>query len=375
MSGGTIEEPDEATTFTSPVVVAPGRPATVLRALAGLTAAGLWIGCLPTTVERLRGGTGGPYQALLAALVPWTLPVLSLAVGLALVARGRRPLRPRPEGRRRRSPLSAVLVAVPVVSLVLHGVWVAPSVLPDLGRRSASAAPAGGESLGSQRLRVLALNLEYGEADAATVVDVVRRERISVLLAVELTPQAVTRLRLAGLEGLLPSAVLAPSGGAAGSGIWSRYPMTPLDPVGGTTFRAPRARLALSPGRTVVVTAAHPSPPLEAVRWQRDHALITDAVRSLGAEPQVVGGDFNATRDHGPFRALLDAGLVDAADVAGVTGGAWPGLTWPADRPFPPVMRLDHVLVSAAGLGASDAATVTVPGTDHRGVLTTVTLR
>jgi endonuclease/exonuclease/phosphatase (EEP) superfamily protein YafD len=47
--------------------------------------------------------------------------------------------------------------------------------------------------------------------------------------------------------------------------------------------------------------------------------------------PQVVAGDLNATRDHAPFRRLLDAGLVDAADAQGWS--AWPGMTWPADRP------------------------------------------
>jgi hypothetical protein len=65
---------------------------------------------------------------------------------------------------------------------------------------------------------------------------------------------------------------------------------------------------------------------------------------------QVVTGDLNATRDHGPFRHLLDAGLTDAADAQG--SRAWPGMTWPADRAFPPVMRLDHV--ASAGLGVQE---------------------
>jgi endonuclease/exonuclease/phosphatase (EEP) superfamily protein YafD len=86
--------------------------------------------------------------------------------------------------------------------------------------------------------------------------------------------------------------------------------------------------------------------------------------------PQIVAGDFNATRDHEPFRQLLDAGLVDAADARGWT--AWPGMTWPANRAFPPVMRLDHVLVS--GFGVQDVSVVEIPDTDHRAVITRLTM-
>ena len=86
--------------------------------------------------------------------------------------------------------------------------------------------------------------------------------------------------------------------------------------------------------------------------------------------PQVVTWDFNATRDRGPFRQLLDAGLTDAADAQGWR--AWPGTTWPADRALPPVMRLDHVLVSA-GFGVQEA-NVEIPGTDHRAVVARLTM-
>jgi endonuclease/exonuclease/phosphatase (EEP) superfamily protein YafD len=319
--------------------------------LAGLAAAGLWLGCLPTTVERLRGGVGGPYHALLAALVPWTLPVLAVSVALALLAAGPRVVR-------------ILLVAVPIATLTLHGAWVAPSVHADAGRSTSAAAA----------VRVLALNLEFGQADPATVVDVVRRERVDVLIALELKPAAVGALRAAGLEQALPTSVLLPAYGAAGSGVWTRLPATALPPIAGTTFRTPRARVTMPGGRTVVVTAAHPRPPLDAPRWQRDLVLLGEAIRATGTEPQIVAGDVNATRDHAPFRALLALGLTDAADAVGVTGGAWPGMTWPADRSFPPLMRLDHVLFSSGVLVASDVSTVTVPGTDHRGVLATVNL-
>ena len=317
-----------------------------VRVLAGGAAFVLVAGCLPVTVERLLGGTGDARRALLAALVPWTLPVLLLAVVLVLVAHGRRP-----------APLRTALAAVPVLVLLVHAVWVGPSVLPNGG-------PDGGTSL-----RVLALNLEFGEADAEQVVDVVRREEVDVLVALELTPESVRALQRAGLEDVLDAAVLAPDRRAAGSGVWARVPLEPVDELPGTLFRTPRAWAVLPDGGRVLVTAAHPHPPLDATGWERDLGLLTAAVRAGAGEPQVVAGDFNATRDHEPFRRLLAAGLKDVADVAGAT--AWPGMTWPADRAFPPVMRLDHVLMSPR-LGATDVGTVRVDGTDHLGVLATV---
>jgi endonuclease/exonuclease/phosphatase family metal-dependent hydrolase len=64
--------------------------------------------------------------------------------------------------------------------------------------------------------------------------------------------------------------------------------------------------------------------------------------------PQLVAGGFNACRDHRPFRDVLAARFLDCVDAA--EKRAWPGFSWPVGRVFPPVMRLDHVLVSRAGL-------------------------
>jgi endonuclease/exonuclease/phosphatase (EEP) superfamily protein YafD len=58
---------------------------------------------------------------------------------------------------------------------------------------------------------------------------------------------------------------------------------------------------------------------------------------------------------------------VDCADAA--RQRHWPGFTWPADRRYPPLMRLDHVLGSQAGCVVHQARTMRIPGTDHRGVL------
>ena len=96
---------------------------------------------------------------------------------------------------------------------------------------------------------------------------------------------------------------------------------------------------------------------------------VGDGMRATDPEVQdqpgyvVVVGDFNATMQHAPFRDLLDTGLRDAHLER---GDGW-AATFPADRSFPPVLRIDHVLVGddveVLEVGSGDAT-----GSDHKPV-------
>ncbi len=301
---------------------------------------------LPVTLARLTGGEQRAPLPLLAAAAPFAVPALAVAVALTLL------------GRRRWA------AAVPGLLLVVHLAWLAPSLTPD-GAASTGRTPQ------AHAMTVMTANILFGRADADALVREVEQRGVDVLAVEELTPRAVARLRAAGLERVLPHSVLSPASGAAGTGLWTRLPTTELAPVSTTGFAMPRVRVDLPDETSVTVTAAHPYPPVDdagIARWRTDLRGLREAVeRTRGL--QVVAGDFNATRDHAPFRRLLDAGLVDAADAEGLT--AWPGMTWPADRRYPPVMRLDHVLVSP-GFTVRDVAVVKLPGTDHRAVVATL---
>jgi endonuclease/exonuclease/phosphatase family metal-dependent hydrolase len=319
-----------------------------VRSLAPAVAVLVCLAVLPVTLARWAGGEASHPVPLLAAASPFALPALLVAVLLGLAGRLRG------------------VAAVPALLLVPHLVWASPSLAPD----GDGTVPA----VGVPRMTVLTSNLYLGRADAPALVDAVRRHRVDVLAVQELTPDAARRLRVAGLEELLPHAVLTAEFGASGTGIWTRLPVEAVPVVPGTTFATPRARVTAPGGVPVTVTAAHPFPPLHDVgvrSWRGDLAALRAAVdRTQGA--QVVAGDFNATRDHAPFRRLLDGGLRDAADVVGA--GAYPGMTWPADRRFPPVMRLDHVLVSRE-FAVREVAVLEVPGSDHRGVVSVLDIR
>jgi endonuclease/exonuclease/phosphatase (EEP) superfamily protein YafD len=227
------------------------------------------------------------------------------------------------------------------------------------------AAPAAPE------LRILTLNALFGAADPAATVDAIRRLKVDVLAIQELTPGLVRGLAWAGLGELLPWQHVDPDPGAAGAGLWSRWELTPLPPAAGLLFVAPSARIVVA-DRPVIVRAVHPVAPIMGRQrdWHRDLGRLRDAL-AAAAGPQVVAGDFNASRDHRPFRELLAAGFADSADIA--RQRPWPGFTWPANRRYPPVMRLDHILVSP-GITVSEARTLKIPGTDHRAVLAVLEL-
>jgi endonuclease/exonuclease/phosphatase (EEP) superfamily protein YafD len=254
----------------------------------------------------------------------------------------------------------AGLLAIPAAGLAI-------GQLPRRRRRTRASCP----DPAGPALRILTLNALFGAADPVATVEAVRRYRADVLAVQELTPEFVCGLATAGAGDLLPHVHADARPGAAGTGLWSRYRLTPLPPVPGLFLAAPSAGITVA-GQPVTLRSVHPVAPImgRQHRWHQDLARLREALTATPG-PQVVAGDFNASRDHRPFRDLLAAGFADCADIA--VQRSWPGLTWPADRRLPPVMRLDHILVSP-GIAVSEARTVQIPGTDHRAVLAVLEL-
>jgi endonuclease/exonuclease/phosphatase family metal-dependent hydrolase len=298
---------------------------------------------LPVLLARLAGGYPPSPGPELAALAPLAVVPAVAAVIIAACA----------------AWWLAVLLAIPAALLVA---W----QLPPLRRARSRAAPRpsrGTASAATLRLRLFTVNAKGGAADPAVILRILRKHCVDVLAVQELTPPMVARLAAAGLTQLLPFSHLDPRPGAPGTGLWARWPLTPLPPVPGLTFAAPRARIDQLGGLPLTLIAVHPLAPVNkrAGRWRRELAMIQQTL-AAGDEPQVVAGDLNATRDHGPFRELLAAGFLDCADSS--QNRSWPGFTWPSL----PVMRLDHVLVSHTAT-VRMTRTMRVPRTDHHGVL------
>ncbi|MGA8113639.1 MAG: endonuclease/exonuclease/phosphatase family protein, partial [Actinocatenispora sp.] len=216
---------------------------------------------------------------------------------------------------------------------------------------------------------VMTVNLRVGAADAATIVRLVRDDRVDLVAMQEYTPAAKTRLSRAGLDSALPYRVGDSEPLGIGSALYSRFPLTGgSTPTGPGGFVQATATLRPPHAAPVVVRSVHPCAPFTAAHqecWRRGltgepHARPDGPVRLLL-------GDFNATLDHPALRRLVGFGYHDAAERAGT--GLRP--TWPADRY--PVITLDHVLADTR-IGVRAASAHTVPGTDHRALTAVLTL-
>ncbi|MFC0530114.1 endonuclease/exonuclease/phosphatase family protein [Phytohabitans kaempferiae] len=236
-------------------------------------------------------------------------------------------------------------------------------------------------------LRVLTANLLAGAGDARTLVGLIREYDVDVLAVQEFTPAAADRLDAEGLAELMPHRQLNPIVGTAGSGLYSRLPLT-----GGGVRRNPggftQAYATLTaPGAVpATVESVHPAAPYSL-------EMLPDWERDLDAQPRatpdgpvrILAGDFNATLDHAPLRRLLASGYRDAADAAGAgLTGTWgpylpnhrhssdgvPAIRRMAARitgdRIPPV-TIDHVLVDRR-VGVRDVSVLRLPGSDHRPV-------
>ena len=307
-----------------------------------VVAAALTLMSLPFLIARAAGGQPPNPGPKLAALAP--LGIVPAVAGVAVAAVS--------------SWWLALVLAGPALILVA---WQCPPLrpAPRTGRGEHPPGPV---------LRVLTLNVKGGAADAEAITASVAALEVDILAVQELTAGLVRRLALSRLDDILPHSHLEPREGSRGSGLWARWPLTPLPPVAGARAATPRARIDPPAGPPVTVTVVHLVAPVadHEHRWWQELRLIQAALADTTG-PQLAAGDFNATRDHRAFRTLLRSGFVDCADAA--RQRVWPGLTWPTDRRFPPLMRLDHVLVPRGGVLVHEARTVRVPCTDHLGVL------
>lgn len=269
-------------------------------------------------------------------------------------------------------PLAGVLVLLLVVSAALTRRWrftvaaaallavcvttAVPSVIPH-------TVPPGRDDF-----VVMSANLEYGGADATSLVAAAREHRVDVLVLIEITPAAAERLTIAGLDTLLPESVGRPSPGAAGTIIRSRIPMISvkpgLDGVSSPAYDEPVVSIHRDTG-DLVLCAVHLQPPglSGSLSW-RSSLIDLQAWRERqpADPPLVLAGDFNSSWGHPGFRQVAET-MTDAHHAA---GQGWVR-TWPqGGRLIRPFIQLDHVLVR--GLGVVDAGVVHLPSTDHAAV-------
>lgn len=229
-----------------------------------------------------------------------------------------------------------------------------------------------GRVAGTVPLRVMTANILYGRADADSLVSTANASA-DVLAVQELTPESVERLSTAGLDRTFPYRALDARPGPDGVGVWSRFPIIASE-------RIDHYRLAMVSARIKVegvqidpaVLVAHLLPPWPNPigEFRSDTQLLkktmSDLAQSVGAGCAIVAGDFNSTPDMREFRHLLRNGFHDAS----LQAGAGFNRTYPADGRVPPIIAIDHVLTFQCR--ATAARTTKLPGSDHRGLISTL---
>jgi endonuclease/exonuclease/phosphatase (EEP) superfamily protein YafD len=281
-----------------------------------------------------------PFTAL-AALRPQAVGGAALVVGALSAFRTTRP------------------AAVAVGAVAAVG---AAGLVPRLRRRAPSTGETG--------LLVLAANVWNGRADAGALATLIARERPDLVSL----PESGERYReklMPLLDGLGYRSWVSTEPGKPDG--WS-VTLLVAERVGevevgsGPELRRQHlwARGGLLGDRTFY--AVHPQAPMarwQARVWNRDLASIARWTAALPAP--IVAGDFNATPDHGPFRACL-SGVRDAAEgtAHGLTG------TYHARIPRWAGIRIDHVLVPRES-ATTRFEILDLPGSDHRAVLVGLT--
>ncbi|AOZ72829.1 hypothetical protein BK816_05570 [Boudabousia tangfeifanii] len=250
--------------------------------------------------------------------------------------------------------LAALLAAVLVSTASLYG----PRLLSPTAQGGAGS------------IRVLAANMEFGRGEASSLLHEAKANDIDVIVLVECTGSLAHAIS-ARARGDYPYVSLQPHDESGFEGwILSRYPIAEkreLNSIFGRrdgAFQLPGVTI-MSPVGPLRLLGVHAIPPLSKnghLQWREDMKTIAQWANE-DSRPALAIGDFNATSSHPPFRQLL-AGANDAIDLA-----SFPAFTWPSVFPL---IRIDHALTWNAK--PVSAKVFKVPGTDHRGIWTEISM-
>jgi endonuclease/exonuclease/phosphatase (EEP) superfamily protein YafD len=309
-----------------------------------LTVAGLFaVPAVASTVLWLVPPTDDT-TALAASFIAYGLLAYVVVLACLLVALVRA---------RRRAAL-AVLTGLTALLTAGYLAWLGPLFVAD--RRPVTTEP----------FTVLSLNLHAGEADPTVLARLA--EQADVVVLVETTAAAQTKLAAEGWDDRFPHAVGDPRTEGSNTAVFSRFRLSRGTILGRSNFSQWSVAVEVPDVGLVRLLAVHPcNPYCGGGRWHTEHEVIRAAVADHGSGPLVLAGDFNAVAEQGPMQQLHRLGLRSATDLVGA--GWLP--TYPTGGRLPPLLPIDHVLVNER-LTATSVAAFTVPGTDHRGLLTSI---
>lgn len=293
---------------------------------------------LAIAATQVFGVTGGRLMAAAQALTPYLLlPAIPVAIAALCWQRW------------------ALGIAATAVVVVLAGLsW--PLMFPP-GQPTARAA--------AEPLQVLHSNALYRNATPDEAAETLLSSGADVLVVTEYAPRFAAAMSDLPKADDYPYRIEHVAYGAAGTAIWSRYPMREQEPPD-THFRTVVGDVSDPNGGTLRIVGVHPPTPTgDYDNWRGELRQLDDVADH--SMPMVMIGDFNASWWHPEFRKLLDDGFRDAHQL----DGHGFSVSWPTKGRIPAFVRLDHALINER-LVVDDVDDVDVPGSDHRGFVVTV---
>jgi endonuclease/exonuclease/phosphatase (EEP) superfamily protein YafD len=282
---------------------------------------------------------------LAAGLTPLLGPPALVALGIGLW--------------QRRRPLAVVSAATAAAHLC--------SALSGLGAPVRGPSPAGT----LPALRLFSANVYHANPDLGRIGQEIRAAAPDVVALQEVDSDGAARLQRSGVLARFPYAVTDLRKSPSGIGLWSHLPVADSQVQDVHGMAVIKATILVG-SRRLRLYSVHTVAPLgdDRVRWQAQLRWVEEEIRRERG-PLVVAGDFNATRYHHSFRRLLSERLGDAHERR---GRGW-ATTWPRNRwPLPPLLRLDHVLISP-DIGVRSIKEGLGQGSDHRPIIAELVLR
>lgn len=230
------------------------------------------------------------------------------------------------------------MLVIQLVVMVLHMSWVV-------------SVPVRADQLDAPvDLSVTSVNVYINNREYDRIVDVLERCDADVFSVTELTPPLYKRL-LVEFEDSYPHVVAEPNLGAFGVAMFSKYPLSNRELIGGARIGSTLLATVTKGHQQFRLAASHPVSPMTPARFkQRNEHLdaLSEAVREEGHQsaevPVVVMGDFNMTPWSPHFRRFQTlSGLRHVESGSGIRP------TWYARgvTTFPMGLALDHCLVSS----------------------------
>ena len=228
--------------------------------------------------------------------------------------------------------------------------------------------PSTGPLPGSQKLRLLSLNVHMANERADLVLDCLRKADADIILLMEVNDRWMNSLST--LNESYPFRITAPREDNFGIALFSRLPLanSKVVEIGGAEVPS-IATEAEWPGGRFFLLGTHPLPPGSAAyaAWRNEQLKAVATLVRPQALPVIVAGDLNLTPWSPYFSALLkQSGLKNTSQGLGLFN-SWPGTL--AGMGIP----IDHCLVSQDWIVLAKRTGPPV-GSDHLPVVVEISL-